>query len=371
MKTFAAIVVALILLLVVVASNRHVQGLILANFIPAAPDWPAPKLSLDGTEEGRLYYATRSPYDLEVILTDLSLAPATTGLGFLTYPKKASAEAPVPAMVIVPGSGGIAPGREHDYAAWFNARGIAAFVVDYYEPRGFPPGFNYFVKTAAVTEFDLIADAYAALTLLGSSPRIDAERIGLIGFSYGGMATRLAMDQRIKDALAPDVPPFALHIDTYGPCFQDLQSAAVTGAPVLTLRGTEDASNELPACLRREDELRQLGVEVTAKVYAGAGHAWENAAPRAMAESNPYLAGCELQYDDRGRAYYEGEPLVSYQLDEPLAVRAADRITSGLKLRDCVGYGYIVGRDEATRNQAYQDIEDFLAHYWPQIDKGG
>ena len=46
----------------------------------------------------------------------------------------------VPAMILLPGSGGIAPGREHEYAAWLNKHGIAAFVVEYYEPRGLVKG---------------------------------------------------------------------------------------------------------------------------------------------------------------------------------------------------------------------------------------
>ncbi len=366
LKKILIILVAILGLLVLFATSRHGQALIVSALLPEWPEWPAPQTTLSGDEEGAIYFATRSPYDLEVILTSIDSATSTTGLGFLSYPASMKDNEQVPAMVIVPGSGGIQPGREHEYAEWFNARGIAAFVIDYYEPRGFPADANYFLKTAAVTEFDLIADAYAAFTLLGSSPRIDANRIGMIGFSYGGMATRLAMDQRIKDALAPEVPPFDLHIDAYGPCFQDLQSQAVTGAPVLTLRGTEDASNELPACVIRENELRELGVEVTAKIYEGAGHAWEVDAPRTMSESSPYLSGCELLYDATGKAIYKGETLTDYAIDDSLALKAAERITSGRRLMECVGYGYIVGRDEKTREAAYQDIDIFLRRQWPR-----
>ncbi len=208
------------------------------------------------------------------------------------------------------------------------------------------------------------SDAYAALRLLATSPLVDDERIGVMGFSYGGMAARLAMDARIRDALAPDVPPFSLHIDVYGPCFQDLQSTALTGAPILTLRGTEDASNDLVACARREAELAALGAEVTARVYQGAGHAWENEQPRFFSEDSPYLAGCELVYDERGRALLDGEPLMDYPLDASHATKMAARFSSGLKFRDCVGYGYLIGRDENARRQGYADIGAFVAGVW-------
>ena len=131
-----------------------------------------------------------------------------------------------------------------------------------------------------MTEFDAATDAYAALALLSTHPAIDSSRIGMMGFSYGGMAVRIAMDERVREAMVPDRPGFAAFVDTYGPCFQDWGTRRVNGAPLLTLRGTEDRSNDLAACADREAELRALGVDVDARVYEGAGHAWESDTPR-------------------------------------------------------------------------------------------
>lgn len=359
------IIIALVIVFVIAALLLPpIRARLIALTLPDYPDWPTPVAALSGTEEGLVYYPTTSPYDLEIILGHMDLARTTTGKGFLSYPAGASADGPVPAMVIVPGSGGIAPGREHEYAAWFNARGVAAFVVEYYEPRGFSKDSDYLIRTSAVTEFDLIADAFSALRLLGSSPKIDATKIGIIGFSYGGMAARLAMDARIHQALTPDSPPFSLHIDAYGPCYQKLNSRDVGSAPLLTLRGTEDASNDLPACKRREDELRALGTAVTARVYEGAGHAWEITRPRSFSEESPYLSGCELAYDERGKPLLNGEYLNDYAPDASHATKMETRFTSAPKYADCVGYGYIIGRDEAVRAQAYADVEAFIAQAW-------
>ena len=363
MKKVLLVLGAFLLLLVLAGASLllpSVQATLVAMTLPDYPDWPAPQTKLEADDVGPIHYATSSPYDLAVILADMDLAQPTTGLGFLSYPDSARPDAPVPAMVLLPGSGGIAPGREHEYASWLNEQGIAAFVVEYYQPRGFGKDSNYLIRTSSVTEFDLIADAYAALQLLGTSSLIDAERIGLMGFSYGGMATRLAMDERIRQALAPSLPPFAAHIDVYGPCFQNLRSKHVTGAPLLTLRGTEDASNDLPACVRREDELRALGVDVTARIYEGVGHAWENIQPRALIEEAAYLAGCELEYDEQGHALLNGEPLVDYSIDASHEEKMAARFTSGPRFADCLGYGYIIGRDEKARQQGYADIRAFL-----------
>ena len=119
-----------------------------------------------------------------------AVAAATTavdvgGDGF--SPAGASAAQPVPAMVILPGSGGISPGREEEYAKLLNRHGIAAFIVEYYEPRGMTSDFSYMLRSGSVTEFDIVTDAYSALKLLSTSPAIDPKRIGLVGHSEGGI----------------------------------------------------------------------------------------------------------------------------------------------------------------------------------------
>lgn len=364
MKKVLLSILALLLLASVSLLFAPVRAYLIAASLPGYPDWPEPTFVLEGDETGMVYYATSSPYDLQVILNDMRLARPTTGLGYLTYPSGASADAPVPAMVIVPGSGGIAEGREHEYAQWFNERGVAAFVVEYYAPRGFDNDSNYIIRTSSVTEFDLIADAYAARKLLSTSPLIDAGRIGMIGFSYGGMATRLAMDARIYRALEQDAPPFDLHIDTYGPCFQNLRSSELTGAPLLTLRGTKDASNDLKACAAREQEVRDLGIPVTAHIYPGAGHAWEAVVPAHFSEDSPYLSGCELTYDQAGVGLLNGIAITDYAINASHAEKMQARFTSGPLFKDCLSYGYTVGRNEQVREQAYADIESFISSQW-------
>ncbi len=339
-----------------------VRNTLIAMTLPEFPQWPTPAQVLDGSESGEIYFESASPFDLAVIYNGLKHATPTTGLGYLTYPET-PADEPFPAMILMPGSGGIAPGREHEYAALLNKHGYAAFVIEYYAPRGVGDETNYLIRTSSVTEFDLVTDAFSALKLLSTSPTIDGTRVGVMGFSYGGMASRLAMDERVRTAIAPDHPGFAAFIDVYGPCFQNLQTKRTNGAPLLTLRGTEDASNELSVCAVREEELRALGVEVTSVIYEGAGHAWENDSLASFRESAPYVAGCEWVYDDAGNPSVFGEPLNNYPIDASRAVRIGARLSSGVQLRDCVGYGYIVGRNEEVRAKAYDEVLGFLSHH--------
>jgi len=361
MKTWVKIVATLavsVVLAVGALMLPAVQTWLVVMNLPDFPEWPEPVTGLEAGDQGEIYFETSSPFDFEVVLAGQK-GVKTTGQGWLTFPK-GEPSSPVPAMIVVPGSGGIQAGREHDYAVFLNDLGIAAFVIEYYAPRGFADEKDYMLRTTSVTEFDLITDAYAALELLSTHPGIDGERIGIVGFSYGGMAARLSMDDRIRNSLAPDHPGFAAHIDVYGPCFQDLGTETTNGAPLLTLRGTEDASNDLEDCAKREQEMRDIGVEVKAVIYEGAGHAWENQTPRFMSEGSPYVEGCEWQYDDKGVPLVNGERLVSYSLEASRASRIAARLRLGPRLMDCVKYGYIVGRDEEVREKAFTEAADFL-----------
>jgi dienelactone hydrolase len=359
MKKIIIGVVAVIALLAVLLQLRPVQGLLVGWYLPDFPQWPAPLATLGENASGEIYYRTETPFDLDVIFNGMAGAMPTTGLGYLSMPEGASAEHPVPAMVILPGSGGISPGREMEYAALLQAHGIAAFVVEYYLPRGLTQEVPYRVKTSSVTEFDVITDAYSALKLLSTSPAIDSRNIGVMGFSYGGMATRFAMDDRFRATLAPQLPGFALYADFYGPCFQNLQTTKTNGAPLLTLRGTADASNDLEACVARENELRALGVSVEPHLYDGAGHAWENSAPRHTNDS-PYISGCEIRYDEQGFGSIKGERITDLDGAASRAERIAARLTSGGKYEGCLHYGYIVGNDETTTRRGYAELLKFL-----------
>src|ERR1700761_5372551 len=84
----------------------------------------------------------------------------------------------LPAVVLVHGSGGIGAAME----AWvhtFNAMGISTFVIDGFTGRGFA-AVN--TNQALLGRLNLIIDAYHALDILGKHPRVDPERIVLMGF---------------------------------------------------------------------------------------------------------------------------------------------------------------------------------------------
>jgi len=251
-------------------------------------------------------------------------------------------------MVILHGSGGIKDGREHRYAQLFSEHGIASLVVDYYMPRGVTDDTPYVMKTMITTEVDIMSDAYSALKVLGTHPAIDANRIGVTGYSYGGMATRYVLDDRLKDIMAPNVPPFALHIDVYGPCHQTLGHTGTTGAPYLAIYGDNDNSVDPKVCQTVQQDLKAGGSLVEHHIMPGAGHAWENDTPQTTFNGG-FIRGCDFSFDPESGAFLvNGEAGDLPAPDMTRAERAFVRSGLGKLAGTCVGQGYLVGGDPET-----------------------
>ena len=313
--------------------------------LPPFPDYPVPQNSFSADDKGTIYFPIKSPYDFSRVLNGYLTLKTHAGKGVLSFPEDITAGEPGPAMVILHGSGGIREGREDAYARLFNENGIAAFVVDYYEPRGVTDQTPYVMKTMAATEVDVISDAYSALKILGTHPLIDASRIGVTGYSYGGMGTRYVLDKRLKDIMAADSPPFALHMDIYGPCHQNTGAWETTGAPYLAIYGDSDNSVEPKKCAIVQDKLKAGGSRVEAHLIKDAGHAWEMGELREF--EGGFVRGCEFTWDTEtgafmvdGKTGFQPEP----HMDRPQ--RAAVRAGLGALAGKCVGQGYTVGRNE-------------------------
>ena len=314
--------------------------------LPPFPDLPPAQTELRPGQDGEIYFPMKSPYDFSRVLSGYDGLPETTGKGTLVMPKGASAKAPVPAIVILHGSGGIAKGREFEYAELFAKNGIASFVLDYYSPRGVTAETPYVMKTMITTEVDIMSDAYSALKVLGTHPAIDANRIGVTGYSYGGMATRYVLDDRLKNIMAPNVAPFALHMDIYGPCHQTLGHTGTTGAPYLAIHGDADNSVDPELCQVVYKDLEKGGSSVESHVISGAGHAWENAAPLAEFPGG-FVHDCKFSFDPKLGTFLVDGKKSRFQPESDMTrnERAYVRSTLGELVGGCVGQGYTVGNN--------------------------
>ena len=142
-------------------------------------------------------------------------------------------------MVILHGSAGV-DFRGDFYARALNAAGIATFEIDMWEARGItgaadrPPAplFTY-------------PDAFGALGFLSAHPNIDPDRIGVMGFSWGGVMA-LASAEEVYASQFGGGLRFAAHVAHYPICYATnsgipgAEFSDLTGAPILIQIGEED-----------------------------------------------------------------------------------------------------------------------------------
>jgi hypothetical protein len=99
----------------------------------AAFSQPVPVADLSQGQEGKIYFSSINLGSFREILAGEGQSKPVTISGTLKLPKEADGK--VPAVIILHGAGGV---NDHyfEVADMLNEMGIAAFVVDSFEPRG-------------------------------------------------------------------------------------------------------------------------------------------------------------------------------------------------------------------------------------------
>ncbi|CAM9881279.1 unnamed protein product [Discosporangium mesarthrocarpum] len=282
-------------------------------------------------------WPSSSPFTLNDVGVSTLLDPPTEANGTLFLPAGASADNPVPAVIMLHGASGVKAARSLTYGAQFARMGVAALAIDAFGARR-DRATRFIDRLLNITETMLIADAYAALRWLDARPEIDASRVALMGFSYGGMATVLAAHRQVAETFNPAGPWFAAHIAFYGPCLARFDDTRATGAPVLMLAGSEDAIIDPERCRAVLDDLTEGGAETEFIVYDGAYHQWDGGNP------GPYMIGrnladCRFNVNDKGVVR-----------DWRTLIPMTGPFTRKLILAACTdSEGYLIGADDAVR----------------------
>jgi dienelactone hydrolase len=186
--------------------------------------------------------------------------------------------AKLPAVVVIHSAGGI-DGTGTPYIESLNQAGIATLELDLFPSGGRP-------ATARLN----LPHTYGSLIYLARHPRIDPARIGIMGFSWGGILSLFSASEELTRQYTGGKYRFAAHLPLYPVCWAQtsiLQGKnknysastyqAFTGAPVHILAGAKDDYDDDPdACPKFVQALPAAAHSfVTATVYAGVGHGWD------------------------------------------------------------------------------------------------
>lgn len=200
----------------------------------------------------------------------------TTVRGELTLP--AAAGGKLPAVVVIHSSGGFEDRTRAPYVAALNQAGIATLELNLFARGGRP-------KTSQMN----LPHTFGALIYLANRPEIDPARIGVTGFSHGGLLSMLAASQQLAQQYAGDQHRFAAHLPIYPVCWAHLAIAegknpvyrqsvyqALTGAPVHILGGEKDLYDDPDTCQKFVAALPDAArPSVGLTMYEGATHGWD------------------------------------------------------------------------------------------------
>jgi len=179
---------------------------------------------------------------------------------------------PWPAVVLLHGCHGVSDST-HAWARWFRERGMVALVVDSWTSRGIDDGCVPGRDIANIERWD---DAVGALAWLHGRPYVDPERVGVVGWSNGGVfAMALVNGPSLERAQARGVtvpsPGFRAAVAFYpGGCYS-LQDEQVV-RPLLVLIGDADDWTLASECARMVAAMRSRGADATIVRYPGAFH---------------------------------------------------------------------------------------------------
>ena len=201
-------------------------------------------------------------------------AATVTVAANLSFPDEARDR--YPAVVVVHSIAGYLENNEGRYAAELRQAGFATLTYDSFAARG-STGVAL-ARSGPGLWPSGVADAYAALRLLAADPRVDASRIAIIGFSYGGEVAHLTAFEGLRAALDPGNARFAAHVAYYpaGVFGVIAGRSAYTGAPVLMLLGGKDDNLPLAKVEGYLAYAKAAGfpAPIESVTYPDAYHAW-------------------------------------------------------------------------------------------------
>jgi dienelactone hydrolase len=184
----------------------------------------------------------------------------------------------VPAVILMHGSGGIYPAMVDFWPKRFNAEHVAVLAVDSFGPRGVQSTADDQSKVPFAAD---AADAFSALKLLASHPRIDPSRLAVMGFSRGGItAWRTGVERLIAAQKLPNGLRFAAHVQMYsggcvGPFRLIVKPGVFSKAPMLWVHGDADDYCSMAPCQDYAERIAKAGTPVEFVVIKGAHHKFD------------------------------------------------------------------------------------------------
>jgi dienelactone hydrolase len=184
----------------------------------------------------------------------------------------------MPAVIILHGTGGIRYSGVY-YAAALNRAGIATLEVDQWGGRGLTGTASNRPKGRG----DMLPDVGGAYRLLAERPDIDAQRIGLMGYSMGGGETLLMMTRHYSEAILGSNAQIKAAVALYPVCWlynhvPGAELSDLVDAPIRIMIGSaDDYDGGGEACEALKQELAPKdAAHISVRVFPNATHIFDS-----------------------------------------------------------------------------------------------
>jgi dienelactone hydrolase len=249
----------------------------------------------------------------------------------------------LPVVVLMHGSSGVGANIE-PWTHQFNRMGISTFVIDGFTGRGLTAvGPNQ----ALLGRLNLIVDIYRSLDILAKHPRVDPERIVLMGFSRGGQAALYASLTRFNKLWNKSGVEFAGYIPFYPDCSTTYATDTdVAARPIRIFHGTPDDYNPVASCKAYVGRLQEARRDVVLTEYPDSQHAFDlgllSLATVVVSANAQTARHCHIREG-------EGGVLVNADTQAPFDYNDA-----------CIELNPHVGGNPTTAEEARKAVSDFL-----------
>ena len=212
---------------------------------------------------------------------------------FIAFPKKG--EGPFPVVIFAHASGGARLFTNE----WFKfnrqaakslmKKGIAVLFLDNFSARGVRSTSS---NQIAVSHFSTYIDAFMALEYLSKDPKINIKKVGITGWSRGGMNSLYITEKRLRDVLISKDLYYAAsqprNVGCWGGLFFE-NPQPIKETKIWMVNGEKDDVTLAAPCIEYGKKLKANGADIEVTTKKGWGHGFE--------------ANYEAEYEPKSQAF--------------------------------------------------------------------
>ena len=237
-------------------------------------------------------FDSKNPFNFHVIFNVMNEISDQKVFGILTKPDK---EGVFPLIIGVAGSAGWGD-HHYGYLDRYLEMGFAVFSLHSFKSRNVESTVG---EQLSVTIPMMIHDAFMALNTLSNDVQINANRVGLTGWSLGGGVTLFSAWSPIQELLSPNLK-FAAHLPFYPPCMILPDELRFNDVPIHILAGELDDWVPAAACEEMVKAADVAGYEIGLTIYPGASHSFDRTMDVILDEKAYSFTDCRMKLTNNG-----------------------------------------------------------------------